>query len=457
MNLDLKEVIECPDIYLNKKIVLQGWIRNHRKQKNFGFINFYDGTILNEIQIVYDTKLPNFDEVQALNIGSAITVEGELVYSPGGNQSYEINASSVKLEGASTEDFPIQPKKHTLEYLRDVAYMRPRTRIFQAAFRVRSIAAYAIHKYFNDNGYVYVHTPIITSNDGEGAGETFQVTTLDLEKIKGGVDYSKDFFGKKTALCVTGQLEGEAFALAYKKIYTFGPTFRAENSNTKTHAAEFWMIEPEIAFADINRLMEIEEDFLKYVVKYVMNKARTEIEFFERQTPGLIKKLDVLINSKVAKATHKEAIEILLNSGKEFEIKPVQGKDLAREHEKYLTEEYFNSPVFVYDWPKGIKAFYMKQNPDGETVAGVDLLVPGSGELMGGSQREEDLDKLVRRMAEMNIPEKGFDWYLNLRKFGGCVHSGFGMGFERLIMYLTGIDNIRDVLPFARTPFNCEF
>lgn len=458
VTLDVKELMACPDIYLDKKITLQGWIRNHRKQKNFGFINFFDGTVLSEVQIVYDTKLINFEEVQAYNIGSAITVEGRLIHSQGGTQSYEVNADAIILEGASTEDYPIQPKKHTIEFLRDVGHLRARTRLYQAVFRVRSLAAYAIHKYFNDNGYVYVHTPLITANDGEGAGETFQVTTLDLEKLEKPIDYTKDFFGKKTCLAVTGQLEGETFALAFKKIYTFGPTFRAENSNTKTHAAEFWMIEPEIAFCDLEKLMSIEEDFLKYVVKYVMVKGRSELEFLDKLSgKGLISQIDALINSKVAKVTHKEAIDILLNSGREWEILPKQGADLAREHEKYLTEEYFKSPVFVYNWPKDIKAFYMKLNPDNETVAGVDLLVPGAGELMGGSQREEDFNKLQARMEQMYIPEKDLEWYMELRKYGGCKHSGFGMGFERLLIYLTGVDNIRDVIPYARTPKNCEF
>lgn len=458
MTVDLKEIFACPDIYLDKAVTLQGWIRNHRKQKNFGFINFYDGTSSSEIQIVYDTKLNNFDEVQAYHIGSAVTVDGKLIRSLGGNQSFEISADAITLEGGSSEDYPIQPKKHTMEFLREVAHFRPRTKLLQSVFRIRSIAAYAIHKYFNENGYVYVHTPIITANDGEGAGETFQVTTLDLDNEKRPIDYSKDFFGKKTCLAVTGQLEGETFALALKKIYTFGPTFRAENSNTKTHAAEFWMIEPEIAFCDINKLMSIEEDFLKYIVKYVLVKARADMEILDKASgKGLIAQMDALISSKVAKITHKEAIDILLAADRKWEILPRHGKDLAREHEKYLTEEYFRTPVFVYNWPKDIKAFYMRQNDDNETVAGVDLLVPGAGELMGGSQREERYDKLITRMNEMNIPFEGLKWYAELRKYGGCKHAGFGMGFERLLIYLTGMENIRDVIPYARTPKNCEF
>lgn len=459
MDIDLKILLESPELYLDKDVELQGWIRNHRKQKNFGFINFYDGTCAQEMQVVYDESITDFASVQAIGIGSAITVTGKLVKSQGGNQNFELLAKEIIVEGDCPEDYPIQPKKHSLEFLREQAHLRMRTKLFQSVFRVRSLAAYAIHKYFNSNGYVYVHTPLITANDGEGAGATFQVTTLDLEKIKQPVDYTKDFFGKKVCLAVTGQLEGEAYAMAYKKIYTFGPTFRAEDSNTKTHAAEFWMIEPEIAFCDINKLMDIEEDFLKYVVKFVLVNARAEMEFLDKMSNGknLIATLEALISGGVAKVTHSEAIDILLASGKKFENLPVHGQDIAREHEKYLTDEYFHSPVFVYDWPKDIKAFYMRQNPDGETVAGVDMLVPGAGELMGGSQREERLPLIIKRMEELNIPQEGFKWYLELRKFGGCKHSGFGMGFERLIIYLTGVENIRDVIPFARTPRNCEF
>lgn len=456
--IDLKEIITCPDIYLDKAVTLQGWIRNHRKQKSYGFINFYDGTAGADIQIVYDDSLSNFADIQSFNIGSAITIEGILVRSEGGNQSHEIKAKKIVLEGSSTEDYPLQPKKHSLEYLREIAHLRPRTRLMQSVFRIRSIAAYAIHKYFKANNYIYVHTPIITANDGEGAGETFRITTLDLNNVERPVDFKEDFFGKETCLAVTGQLEGEAFAMAYKKIYTFGPTFRAENSNTKTHAAEFWMIEPEIAFCDIKKLMDIEEDFLKYIVKYVLVKARAEMEFLDKYTgKKLIAQMEALIGSTMARATHNEIIDILKKSGKKWDIEPEYGCDIGREHEKYLTEEYFKSPVFVYDWPKDIKAFYMRMNDDNKTVAGVDLLVPGSGELMGGSQREERYEYLVKRMEELGIAREGFEWYLDLRKYGGCKHAGFGMGFERLIIYLTGIENIRDVIPFARTPKNCEF
>ena len=462
MKLDLKEIYKNYKEYLNEDIVLQGWIRNHRKQKEFGFIDFNDGTFFKSIQLFYDNLLTQFDDISKLHIGSAITVYGTLIESPKENQDFEIKVSSIKLEGDCPLDYPIQPKRHTREFLREVAYLRPRTNLFNAVFRVRSVASFAIHKYFQDRGYVYVHTPLITANDGEGAGEMFKLTTLNLNDLpkdeNGKIDYSKDFFGKKVGLTVTGQLEGETFAMAYKRIYTFGPTFRAENSNTKTHASEFWMIEPEIAFCDLNELMDIEEDMLKYVVKYVMDNAKEEIEFFNQFVEkGLIDKLNILLNNKAVRITHKEAIDILQKSGKKFEYEPIQGEDIAKEHEKYLTEEHFKAPVFITDWPKDIKAFYMKLNPDNKTVAAVDLLVPGSGELMGGSQREENYDVLVNRMKELGVPETGLEWYLNLRKFGGCVHSGFGMGFERLLIYLTGVENIRDVIPYPRTPKSCEF
>ncbi len=459
---DLNVVYKNYKDYINKDITLQGWIRNHRKQKEFGFIDFNDGTYFKSVQLFYDNTLKQFDEITKLHIGSAITVNGTLVESPNKNQAFEIRVSSIKLEGDCPLDYPIQPKRHTKEFLREVAYLRPRTNLFNAVFRVRSVASFAIHKYFQDRGYVYVHTPLITANDGEGAGEMFKLTTLNLNKLPktkdGQIDYSKDFFGKKVGLTVTGQLEGETFAMAYKKIYTFGPTFRAENSNTKTHASEFWMIEPEIAFCDLNQLMDIEEDMLKYVVKYVMDNAKEEIEFFNQFVEkGLIDKLNILLNNKAVRITHEEAINILNNSGEKFEFTPKQGEDIAKEHEKYLTEKHFKAPVFITDWPKNIKAFYMKLNPDNKTVAAVDLLVPGSGELMGGSQREEDYNKLINRMNELDMSQNGLDWYLNLRKYGGCVHSGFGMGFERLLIYLTGVENIRDVIPYPRTPNNCEF
>ena len=456
--MDIKEFYEDLDSYMDKEVILKGWIKNHRKQKEFGFIDFSDGTCFKSVQIVYANDLNNFAEIQKFHIGSALMIKGVVVKSTGKGQDFEIKAKDITLLGGSTLDYPIQPKRHTREFLREQAYLRPRTNLFQAVFRVRSLAAYAIHNYFQERGYVYLHSPLITANDGEGAGEMFQVTTLDLEKIKSSkVDYSKDFFGKKVGLTVTGQLEAEAFATAFKKTYTFGPTFRAENSNTKVHASEFWMIEPEIAFCDLEELMDIEEDMLKYIIKYVLDKGKDEMEFLDKFVEkGLIAKLTKLINSKFTRVTHEEVITILKNAQEDFLFKPEYGEDIAKEHEKYITE-YFDGPVFITNWPRDIKAFYMKQNADGKTVAAVDLEVPGAGELMGGSQREEDYDKLLTRMRELNISEIGLEWYLNLRKYGSCVHSGFGMGFERLLIYLTGVDNIRDVIPFPRTPGNCDF
>ncbi|MBQ1812511.1 MAG: asparagine--tRNA ligase [Bacilli bacterium] len=455
MKLDVKEIFE-KDL-IGKEVEVEGWVRNHRKQKEFGFIDFSDGTCFNHLQIVYDDKLSTFDEISKIKNGSAISAVGMVVKSEGKGQTIELKATDVKVLGDCPEDYPMQPKHHTREFLREQAYLRPRTNLFQAVFRVRSVAAYAIHKYFQDNGYVYVHTPLITANDGEGAGQMFQVTTLPIEKLKGEVDYTKDFYGKKVGLAVTGQLEGETFALAYKKIYTFGPTFRAENSNTKTHASEFWMIEPEIAFCDLEGLMDIEEDMLKYIVKYVLENCKDEMKFLDSFVEkGLIDKLNRLVNSHFTRVDHEEVIRILKEADVKWEFEPQYGEDIAKEHEKYITE-YFNGPVFIKNWPKDIKAFYMKQNTDGKTVAAVDLEVPGAGELMGGSEREADYDKLVSRMKELNMSFDGLDWYVNLRKFGGCYHSGFGMGFERLLIYLTGVDNIRDVIPYPRTPLNCEY
>ena len=456
--MDLKELFSKIKDYEGKSVVLEGWVRNHRKQKDFGFIDFSDGTCFKHLQLVYDNGLSNFDDIQKYHVGSAIEVCGVVTASEGKEQAYELKVSDVKLLGDCPEDYPMQAKRHSVEFLREQAYLRPRTNLFQAVFRVRSIAALAIHTYFGERGYVYANTPLITANDGEGAGEMFQVTTLDLKKIdQKNIDYSKDFYGKKVGLTVTGQLEAETFATAFKKTYTFGPTFRAENSNTKTHASEFWMIEPEIAFCDLNGLMDIEEDMLKYIVKYVLEHAKEEMEFLNKFVEkGLIDKLKKLINSKFTRVTHEEVIAILKESKQKFEFVPEYGEDIAKEHEKYITE-HFGGPVFITDWPKDIKAFYMKQNSDGKTVAAVDLEVPGAGELMGGSQREENYDKLVNRMKELGIKEDGLEWYLNLRKYGTCVHSGFGMGFERLLIYLTGVENIRDVIPFPRTPGNCEF
>ena len=457
--IDVKELYKKIDSYMQKEVTLSGWIRNHRKQKEFGFIDFSDGTCFSHVQLVYDNKLKEFEEIQKYHVGCAITVKGTVVPSEGAGQEFEVKVSSIKLEGDCPEDYPMQPKRHSNEFLREQAYLRPRVNLFQAVFRVRSIAAYAIHKYFQDRGYVYFHAPLITASDCEGAGEMFQVTTLDLDRVakSGKVEYDKDFFGKKANLTVSGQLEAETFALAYKKTYTFGPTFRAENSNTKTHANEFWMIEPEIAFCDLEGDMDIMEDMLKYVVSYVLKEGKKELEFFDKFVEkGLLDKLNKLVNSKFTRITHEDVITILKKADVKWEFKPEYGEDIAKEHEKYITE-YFNGPVFITNWPKDIKAFYMKQNPDGKTVAAVDLEVPGAGELMGGSQREEDYDKLVNRMKELNMPVEGMEWYLNLRKFGGCYHSGFGMGFERLLIYLTGVENIRDVIPYPRTPGNCDY
>ena len=445
--------------YIDKEVTVQGWIRNHRKQKDFGFIDFNDGTYFKNLQIVYDNSLDSFEEIQKLHVGSAISARGLIIKSEGAGQAIEMKLVDLKLEGDCPEDYPIQPKRHTREFLREQAYLRPRTNLLGAVFRVRSVAAHAIHTFFQDNGYVYVHTPLITANDGEGAGQMFQVTTLDLDRVakEGKVDYSKDFFNKKVGLAVTGQLEGETYAMAYKKIYTFGPTFRAENSNTKTHASEFWMIEPEIAFCDLDGNMDVMEKMLKFVVKTVLDKCPEEMEFFDKFVEkGLLEKLNKLVNSEFVRVDHEEVISILKKADVKWEFQPEYGEDIAREHEKYITE-YFDGPVFIKNWPKDIKAFYMKQNEDGKTVAAVDLEVPGAGELMGGSQREEDYDKLLNRIRELGMQEEDFDWYLNLRKFGGCVHSGFGMGFERLLIYLTGVDNIRDVIPYPRTPGNCEY
>ncbi len=460
MIIDAKELYEKIEDYMEKDVTIQGWIRNHRRQKEFGFIDFSDGTCFNHIQVVYDDKLDEFDDIQKYHVGSAIEVLGKVVESPKEGQAFEIQASKVTLLGDCPEDYPIQPKKHSREFLREQAYLRPRTNLFQAVFRVRSVAAYAIHKYFQERGYVYFHAPLITASDCEGAGEMFHVTCMDLEnipKVDGQVDYSKDMFSKPASLTVSGQLEAETFALAYKKTYTFGPTFRAENSNTKVHANEFWMIEPEIAFCDLEGDMEIMEEMLKYVVSYVLEHCKDEMEFLDKFVEkGLLDKLTKLVKSKFTRVTHKEVIDILQKADVSWEFEPKQGEDIAKEHEKYITE-YFDGPVFITDWPKDIKAFYMKQNSDGETVAAVDLEVPGAGEIMGGSQREEDYEKLVSRMKELDMDMDELDWYINLRKFGGCVHSGFGMGFERLLIYLTGVENIRDVIPYPRTPGNCDF
>ncbi|MBR3199643.1 MAG: asparagine--tRNA ligase [Bacilli bacterium] len=445
---------------LDKEITLKGWIRNHRKQKEFGFMEFSDGTCFKHVQIVYENKLKDFEEIQKMHNGCAIEVVGKVVKSQG-KQDFEVNANKIILLGDCPEDYPMQPKRHTKEFLREQAYLRPRTNLFQAIFRIRSVAAFAIHEYFQSNGYLYVHTPLLTTADCEGSDQMFKVTTLDLNNLpkdeNGKVDTSKDLFGNLTYITGSGQLHGETFALAFNKIYTFGPTFRTENSNTKTHANEFWMIEPEIAFCDLNGLMDIEEDMLKYVVKYVLDKCSDETDFCDSFVEkGLREKLEKLVSSKFTRITHKEVIDILKKADVKWEFTPNYDDDIAKEHEKYITE-YFDGPVFITDWPKDIKAWYMKVNDDNKTVAAVDLEVPGAGELMGGSQREDDYDLLVKRAKELGVDTDAVDWYINLRKFGGCYHSGFGMGFERLIIYLTGADNIRDVIPYPRTPGNCDY
>ena len=457
--MDVKELYEKVKELMGKEITLSGWVRNHRKQKEFGFIDFSDGTCFKHVQLVYHDDLDSFDEITKIKIGSAIEVTGTVIESEGAGQEFEIKVSSIKLLGDCPDEYPIQPKRHTREFLREEAYLRPRTNLFQAVFRVRSVAAMAIHTYFQERGYVYFHAPLITASDCEGAGQMFQVTTLDLNRVakSGKVEYDKDFFGKSAGLTVSGQLEAETFALAYKKTYTFGPTFRAENSNTKTHASEFWMIEPEIAFCDLEQDMDIMEDMLKYIVRYVLDKCPDEMKFFDDFVEkGLLDKLKKLLDSHFTRISHHDVIKILKEADVKWEFEPEYGEDIAKEHEKYITE-YFDGPVFIKDWPKDIKAFYMKQNEDGETVAAVDLEVPGAGELIGGSQREEDYDKLVRRMEELGMEKESMEWYLNLRRFGGCVHSGFGMGFERLLIYLTGVENIRDVIPYPRTPGNCDY
>ena len=454
--MDIKDLFK--ESYIGKQVTISGWVRNHRKSSNFAFIVLSDGTTINTLQVVYDTSLSNYEEINKVLVGSSLEVTGTIVESSG-NQDFELKAESIKILGLADETYPIQAKRHTREFLREVGHLRARTNLFNAVFRVRSVAAMAIHKYFQDRNYVYFHAPIITSSDCEGAGEMFQVTTLDLNRIASSGKYEpeKDFYGKTTGLTVSGQLEAETFATAFKKTYTFGPTFRAENSNTKVHASEFWMIEPEISFCDLEGDMDIMEDMLKYVVSYVLENAKDEMKFLDQFVEkGLIDKLTRLVNSKFTRIDHKDVITILKKADVKWEFEPAYGEDIAKEHEKYITE-YFNGPVFIKNWPKDIKAFYMKQNEDGETVAAVDLEVPGAGELMGGSQREESYEKLVKRMDELGMNKEELSWYLDLRKYGTCIHSGFGMGFERLLIYITGIDNIRDVIPYPRTPGNCEF
>ena len=447
--------------YIGKEVTLGGWVRNRRASKSFGFLMMSDGTFFQQVQVVITDQMENFQEISKINIGAALIITGTVVETPEAKQPFEIQAKTVVVEGASTPDFPIQPKRHTLEYLRTVTHLRPRTNIFQAVFRVRSLIAYAIHQFFQERDFVYVHTPLITGSDCEGAGEMFQVTALDLDNLPrledGSVDYSKDFFNKLTSLTVSGQLNGETFAMAFKNIYTFGPTFRAENSNTTRHAAEFWMIEPEIAFADLKDDMKLAEDMLKYIIAYVLEHAPEEMEFFNSFVDkGLLDRLHHVLNSDFGHVTYTDAIALLEPHNKEFDYPVHWGSDLQTEHERFLTEEVFKRPVFVTDYPKEIKSFYMKLNPDGKTVAAMDCLVPGIGEIIGGSQREDDYDKLLARIEDLGMKKELYDFYLDLRKYGSARHAGFGLGFERCVMYLTGMGNIRDVLPFPRTVNNCE-
>jgi len=459
--VEVRELYRNKEQYIGKRITVGGWIRSVRDSKNFGFIVLHDGTCFETLQIVYHDKLDNFEEISKLNVGSSIIVTGELVETPQAKQPFEIQAEEIIIEGYSSPDYPLQKKKHSLEFLRTITHLRPRTNTFQAVFRVRSLLPFAIHKFFQERGFVYVHTPLITGSDCEGAGEMFRVTTLDLDNLPltedGKVDNSKDFFGKQTNLTVSGQLNGETYAMAFKKIYTFGPTFRAENSNTTRHAAEFWMIEPEVAFADLNDNMKLAEDMLKYIINYVLENAPKEMEFFNQFIDnGLLDRLHNVVNSEFGRITYTDAIEILKKNNDNFDYKVFWGCDLQTEHERYLTEQVFKKPVFVTDYPKDIKAFYMKLNEDNKTVAACDLLVPGIGEIIGGSQREDDYNKLLKRMDEMGLKKEDYEFYLDLRKFGSVRHSGFGLGFERCVMYMTGMSNIRDVIPFPRTVNHCD-
>ena len=458
---NIREIFRNKDKFADKEVTIGGWVRSNRNSKNFGFIVVNDGTFFEPIQVVYGNGLDNYDEVGKINVGAAIIVRGTLVLTPDAKQPFEIQAAEVTVEGASTPDYSLQKKRHTFEYLRTISHLRPRTNTFEAVFRVRSLCAYAIHKFFQERDFVYVHTPLITGSDCEGAGEMFQVTTLDLNNLpmteEGKVDFSKDFFNKPTNLTVSGQLNGETYAMAFKNIYTFGPTFRAENSNTTRHAAEFWMIEPEIAFADLEDDMMLAESMLKYVINYVLENAPEEMAFFNNFVDkGLLDRLRNVVENDFARVTYTEAIDILSKHNDKFDYKVSWGCDLQTEHERYLTEQIYKRPVFVTDYPKEIKAFYMKLNDDGKTVAAVDCLVPGIGEIIGGSQREDDYDKLLARINELGLSEDDYKFYLDLRKYGSARHAGFGLGFERCVMYLTGMGNIRDVIPFPRTVNNCE-
>ncbi len=457
----IKDLYRDTEKYIGQEVEIAGWVRTVRDSKTFGFIELNDGSFLNNLQIVFTDKLSNFADVCKVTISSTLIVKGTIVKTENAKQPFEMQATSVEIFNLADSSYPLQKKRHSFEYLRTVAHLRPRTNTFNAIFRIRSVAAFAIHEYFQKNGYVYLNSPIITCADCEGSAEMFKLTTLDLDKPlpqkDGNTDFSQDIFGKKAYITGSGQLHGETFSQAFGKIYTFGPTLRSENSNTKTHANEFWMMEPEISFCDLEELMNIEEDFLKYVVKAVLERCPEEMEFCDKFIEnGLIEKLKRVIASRFTRIDHKEAIDILKKADRDWEFKPEYGEDLAKEHEKYITE-YFNGPVFVKNWPKDIKSYYMKLNPDGKTVAAVDLEVPGAGEIMGGSQREENYDKLVARMNEMHINTDELYWYLDLRRYGSVIHSGFGLGFERLLMYITGMENIRDVIPYPRTPNNCDF
>ena len=461
-NVLVKEIYKKKEKYFDQTIQVSGWVRTVRSSKKFGFIELNDGSFFKNVQIVFEENLENYKEISKLAVSSAIIVEGKLEETSNAKQPFEIKATKIIVDAVSDSDYPLQKKRHSLEYLRTIAHLRPRSNTFSAVFRVRSLVAYAIHKFFQENDFVYVHTPIITASDAEGAGEMFGVSTLNVDKLpkneEGNVDYSKDFFGKRTNLTVSGQLEAESFALAFRNVYTFGPTFRSENSNTTRHASEFWMIEPEIAFADLSDDMDVAEDMMKYIIRYVLENAPEEMQFFNSFIDkGLLERLENIVNSDFARVTYTEAVEILKKSGEKFEYSVEWGTDLQTEHERYLTEQIFKKPVFVTDYPKEIKAFYMKLNDDNKTVAAMDLLVPGIGEIIGGSQREERLDVLEARMKELEMKNEDLWWYLELRKYGGTKHAGFGLGFERAVMYLTGMKNIRDVIPFPRTPKNAEF
>ncbi len=459
----VRSIYEAPQAFGGKEVTVGGWVRNLRDSKAFGFIDLNDGSCFKSVQVVFEReKIANYDEIAHQSIGASLVVKGVIELTPNAKQPFELKATEIAVEGTSTPDYPLQPKRHSVEFLREQAYLRPRTNLFSAAFRVRSEAAFAIHEFFHQRGFVYVHTPIITASDAEGAGEMFRVTTLDVNDPPrngdGSVNFSEDFFGKAANLTVSGQLEAETFALAYGKVYTFGPTFRAENSNTARHAAEFWMIEPEIAFADLNDNMQLAWDMIQFIIRHVLTHCKQELEFFNSFVQkGLLDRLNTLANSEYKKVTYTEAVEILKKSGADFKFPVEWGIDLQTEHERYLTEQVFKCPVFVIDYPKEIKAFYMRLNDDGKTVAAMDLLVPGVGEIIGGSQREERMDVLTARMAECGLSEEDYWWYLNLRKYGGTKHAGYGLGFERIIMYLTGISNIRDVIPYPRTVGNAEY